>query len=579
MVSIFLTAAKNRPNDTALSLVTSTSSETVITNHQLLQAKNLGRVQISEEIHITVYPSYRNAPKEEKLPIHSLISLLVPAATLVSALIAFRVSDANGWEAIFPSISTCPIVMKLVVWMTLISVVIYEQSFYHYSYGGKNRLLEGNQNNVGLEVVLDDGVLNPAEGVGATGIDINMDEVDTHVNIDMEDPALEMLKKPISTSESNDSGRVNVNEKISMANEPTQLKADGSENGASRDEGQPLVQSNSESEQSIANTPSSTSISTKETSSNSIPALRSRNSFQNKSNVDPPDAHAKERVQTQAPVASNATKTNDAVTVAATAKPHSAPKVAPAPIPPSPSRSAPGSIPFRFIRATKGDVAAAKERWAETCKWRAQQSMDTCLVEPHPQLQLIKNNYPHYFHLRGKKNECCYYEQPAKMNIPEMKKYGITTEKLLKHYAICCDYMWNMIEDSEEGKSIYVIDLDGIGFRDFAGDVVDFVKRASSFTGDHYPERSGSIFIINVPSWFSVIWNVVKPMVDDVTKEKIKILRYGKEAITKALMEKIDLENIPPEYGGQSMSLGQSPEEIAFVKHFEELNKKQAKQS
>ena len=99
------------------------------------------------------------------------------------------------------------------------------------------------------------------------------------------------------------------------------------------------------------------------------------------------------------------------------------------------------------------------------------------------------------------------------MNVPELKKNGIGMEPLLKHYAICCDYMWTKIEDSEEGKSIYVIDLDGIGFRDFAGEVVDFVKKASTFTGDHYPERSGSIFVVNVPSWFSVIWNVVKPMV------------------------------------------------------------------
>jgi hypothetical protein len=247
--------------------------------------------------------------------------------------------------------------------------------------------------------------------------------------------------------------------------------------------------------------------------------------------------------------------------------------------PPSPTStqsSVPGSIPFRFIRATKGDVAAAKERWAATCAWRAENSMDNCLLQPHPHLKIIKENYPHYFHLRGKNNECCYYEQPPKMNLTELKKAGITLDKLIKHYAICCEYMWTKIETSEEGKSIYVIDLDGIGFRDFAGEVVDFVKRASSFTGAHYPERSGTIYVINVPSWFSVIWNVVKPMVDDVTKKKIKILRYGQEAITKALMEKIDIENIPPEYGGTSMPLGQSPEELQFMTHFEALNQKSA---
>ena len=55
----------------------------------------------------------------------------------------------------------------------------------------------------------------------------------------------------------------------------------------------------------------------------------------------------------------------------------------------------------------------------------------------------------------------------------------------------------------------------------------------------------------------------VKPMVDEVTLQKINILR-GKEEIFNALLEKIPIENIPPEYGGQSMPLGHSPEEHAL---------------
>ena len=102
------------------------------------------------------------------------------------------------------------------------------------------------------------------------------------------------------------------------------------------------------------------------------------------------------------------------------------------------------------------------------------------------------------------------------MNLAQLRAEGIMIDELLKHDALCCEYMWTKIDNSEEGNSIYVIDLEGIGFRDFAGEVVDFVKKASSFTAAHYPERSGSIFVINVPSWFSVIWNVVKPMVDEM---------------------------------------------------------------
>ena len=64
------------------------------------------------------------------------------------------------------------------------------------------------------------------------------------------------------------------------------------------------------------------------------------------------------------------------------------------------------------------------------------------------------------------------------------------------------------------------------------------------------------------PHRFAMIWKVVKPMVDEVTLQKISIVR-GQDAVFAALLEKIPVENIPPEYGGKStMKLGDSPEEV-----------------
>jgi len=62
--------------------------------------------------------------------------------------------------------------------------------------------------------------------------------------------------------------------------------------------------------------------------------------------------------------------------------------------------------------------------------------MDTILNEPHPDLALIKENYPHYFHYRGRNNECCYYEKAPKMNLKVLKSAGIQLDDLLRHYAL-----------------------------------------------------------------------------------------------------------------------------------------------
>jgi hypothetical protein len=73
------------------------------------------------------------------------------------------------------------------------------------------------------------------------------------------------------------------------------------------------------------------------------------------------------------------------------------------------------------------------------------------------------------------------------------------------------------------------------------------------------------IFLVNVPSWFSFIWRIVKPMVHEVhprlfaspdrltepqnTQKKVKIL--SKREVLAGLSEHIDVNQIPVYYGGK----------------------------
>lgn len=551
--SIFLTLPTHKPTDIALILQQSQSqqtthnNDTILTNNDLLQNLNHGKTQIKNSPLLQILPSYRNSPSSspsiDKVPFPTFITLALPAVTLFSAILTYFICDAHGWDAIFPSKFTTHIVFKLAVWGTLLSVVAREQA--HFWYGSyQGFLFFGKKNTwVNVEVII--------YHVGSAN-----NGADVHNTV--------KAKESINTvtfAKHNDALTIDSNATVS----PTKMLKTES--------------TLSSSKLSIDTTPSSYSSTTA-----SAPTL-SGSPIKRVPSVDPPVDEPKKSSSSlsSSPTKSKSVNTpspkNNTTTdpTTSTSSPNSTTTTTNTNVtsPSSPEKrktmTAETTIPFRFIRATKGDLNAARQRWADTCTWRAELGMDEILYKPHPNLHIIKENYPHYFHLRGKKNEPCYFERPPQMNINELKKHGVNMEELLRHYALCCEYMWSEIEDSEEGKSIYVIDLDGIGIRDFAGDVVDFVKRASAFTAAHYPERSGSIYVINVPSWFSIIWNVVKPMVDDVTKKKITIMRHGKEAITKALMEKIDIENIPPEYGGKSMPLGESPQEKQFKAHFEKL--------
>lgn len=549
--SLYIKVYSNKPSDIAFVLKHDTNEnddhksinkETIITTNDLLQARKKGKVQINNSpLLLQVFPSYRNeptvCPDNEKLSYLSLLSLLIPSMTLLSIIISCFVCDANGWDAVFPSAYTTHLVYKMTVWGTLIGFVAYEQA--HFWYGSANLMQiqkNGNhkQYSIGLEVIVYHSLSFSATDMVEIGAK----------------KSRRVTGKEWASKQSAGANNAKTTTALTteMASNGVDSRSTPTNDGKLESSSQRLTPS-----KTVENTP------LKEEAKSPL-------SVEVSVNEDPPEFTA-----TPKSLATPST-TNTSSSKTSTPSSPSTPKASPGSGKKTRSITNENTIPFRFIRAEKGDINAAKTRWAETCEWRKELGMDEILSKPHPKMELIKANYPHYFHLRGKKNECCYYERPAQINLSELRKQGVVLEELLRHYALCCEYMWSEIEPTEDGKSIYVIDLDGIGLRDFVGDVVDFVKKASSFTAAHYPERSGSIYIINVPSWFSVIWNAVKHMVDDVTKKKITIMRYGQEAITKALMERINIENIPPEYGGESMPLGQSPEEVQFKKHFEKMN-------
>jgi hypothetical protein len=228
-------------------------------------------------------------------------------------------------------------------------------------------------------------------------------------------------------------------------------------------------------------------------------------------------------------------------------------KPLPCPVPPE-------DLPDRFLRAGKGDPVEGQRRYEATLAWRKEKGIDHILTDPHPDFDLIKKHYPHYFHLRGRNGEPIFFEQPPKTNLQAMRDGGVTLDGLLRHYAMVTEFQWQCVERDDFARSITILDLEGMGIKDFVGECIEYVRRCSEFTGQHYPERAGFVFLINVPFFFSMIWKVVQPWVDEVTLKKINIIR-GKQEVFNALLEKIPIENIPPEYGGTSVPLGQSPEE------------------
>lgn len=230
--------------------------------------------------------------------------------------------------------------------------------------------------------------------------------------------------------------------------------------------------------------------------------------------------------------------------------------------------------PPRFLAAEKGDTEKGTARFRETLNFRKQYGMWKMLKEAGPFFRVIKQHYPHFYHFKSKQGWCCYYEKVTKINLPGLKEAGVTLDDMVRHYMFSAEFLWTYLDPKEDGKSITIIDCEGMGISQLTGEVMGFIRGANSFYGRHFPEKAGRIFVINVPMLFSAIWKMVSPFIDPVTVQKVKIVR-GKSNVTKALSEDIELSNIPKEYGGTCETpLGEAPEEKALFALQTELEKR-----
>jgi hypothetical protein len=220
------------------------------------------------------------------------------------------------------------------------------------------------------------------------------------------------------------------------------------------------------------------------------------------------------------------------------------------------------------------------QRYEETLLWRKRNKIDTILLqESFPHFHTIKHNYHHYYHYTGYNNEPCFYEFPAQTNFQIFRQHNISLPILLRHYMMIMEFQWQYLQRNDLQRSIYIIDLDGMTMRNVFSEIMDFIKQAMTITSQHYPERAGYIYILNVPTFFTLIWNTLRPLLDPSTLERIHILRrnsnsnHNRNEILQNLLKHIPLEHIPPNYGGTSAPLGQSPQERILQQFIEHRNR------
>ncbi|KAF8727618.1 hypothetical protein AX14_007202 [Amanita brunnescens Koide BX004] len=214
---------------------------------------------------------------------------------------------------------------------------------------------------------------------------------------------------------------------------------------------------------------------------------------------------------------------------------------------------------LRFLRARKYDIKQAKKMMNDCQEWRRTvegAGIDKLYQEidpfDYPERQAVFECWPMWFHKTDKKGRPLNVHYFGNMNLPKLYEV-CTPEKHWQSVLVNAESLTREVLPAASraagghiGTVFVIVDLQGFGIQQF-WQMKSLARRSFQISQDYYPETMGQLAIVNAPSSFTMIWNVMKPWLSRETIEKVDILGSDYQSV---LLKLVDAENLPSSLGG-----------------------------
>ena len=209
---------------------------------------------------------------------------------------------------------------------------------------------------------------------------------------------------------------------------------------------------------------------------------------------------------------------------------------------------------LRFLRNNNFNVKKTYTMFEEFIQWREESKADRAMViYRFPELPQLKIHYEHGYHMTDYEGRPVWIDRPCAADIdacfhlvtPDMMmKYYISEYERLIHFKFpACSAAQGKNVDS----TFSIVDWSGFKMSLLNKKGREFVKIASTLGQNYYPEIMWQMYVINTPILFKAAWVVIKPFLNEKSRNRIKLLggKYQKE-----LFKIVDPDNVPTVVGG-----------------------------